>query len=220
VRTRIKICGITRLEDAEHAARLGADALGLNFCPASPRYISLETARAIVSAAPVGVETIAVVVDLPAAKIRDILEATGIAAVQLHGQEPPSTVLELAPRRVLRGFRYRNDRLREDVEEYLADCGRLGRRPVGILIDAFDSAGLGGTGRSWNWNELSLEHFSLPVFVAGGLNAHNVAAAIGSLRPYGVDVSSGVENAPGLKDPEKLRAFIDAVRTADRARDG
>ena len=219
-RTKVKICGITRVEDARLAGELGVDAVGVNFHPPSPRWVDADRARQLVAAVPPAVETVGLFVDRPAGEILAVLAETGIATVQLHGSEPPRRVAERAPHRVLRAFRWQGESTAVEIAAYLAECGRLAAMPVGLLIDAHHPDARGGTGRTWDWGQAASlaaeQERTLPLVLAGGLTPENVGRAIETLRPYAVDVASGVESEPGVKDPDKLRAFFEAVRNADR----
>lgn len=198
------------------AAKLGADAIGLNFHSASPRRVDEASAREIVAAVPPGVETYAVFVDATPDRIRDVVARTGIAAVQLHGSEPPQLLRRISPLRVLRAFRCSNGSWISAMSDYLAACAEAGAAPVGVILDAYDGKHAGGTGTTWDWSQATLDSVPLPAFIAGGLTAENVERAIALLRPFGVDVAGGVESEQGTKDPARLAEFIAAVRRADR----
>ncbi len=204
---RVKICGITNVEDALLAARAGADALGLIFAPESPRRVTLARAAAICRRLPPLLLRIGVFVNAPAAEVRRAVIACGLDAVQLHGEEPPSACRTI-PVRVIKAFRLKEG----------ADLPRLRRYRVDAwLVDAHASDGRrGGTGTLANWalarRAATMER---PLILSGGLAPSNVAAAVRAVRPYAVDACSGVERAPGRKDPSKLEAFIRRARTAD-----
>ena len=215
-RTKIKVCGITCLGDAALAGQLGADAIGLNFYAPSPRCISVEAAREIVAVLPPAIETVAVFVDMPVEQIAEIIAQTGISMAQFHGKEPAAAVAELAPHRVLRAFRWQGTSTVTEVNTYLDQCHAAGRLPAGLLIDTHRRGVPGGTGESWDWQQAADWACPLPTMLAGGLTPDNVADAIRSLHPYGVDVAGGVEARPGVKDPQKLRAFFAAVHQMDR----
>lgn len=198
---RIKICGITSLRDALTAVEAGADALGFVFAP-SPRRVTPEQAAAIIRELPPFVTTVGLVVDqdpLP------ILELCPVDVLQYHGAESPETVAA-APRRAVKAFRVRASADLQSLATY---------RCSAFLLDAYVPGLAGGTGRQFPW-ELAREaqRFGRPVIVAGGLTPDNVAQCIEQTRPYGVDVSSGVESSPGRKDPHKVRTFIQAARSA------
>lgn len=206
-RTRIKICGITRPEDATTAAELGVDAIGLVFHAASPRAIDIDRAASIVEALPPFVAAVALFVDPPPSLVRNVLESLRIDLLQFHGEESPE---------FCRGFGrpyVKAVRMRSGTNP--AAAAERYREAQALLLDAYDERVAGGTGRKFDWTVLPTE-LSPPVILAGGLNAGNVTQAIGILHPYGVDVSSGVESSPGIKDPEKMRAFVESVREGDQ----
>ena len=214
-RTRIKICGITCPEDAWWAVEVGVDAIGINFHPASPRCVSVDVARQIVTSIPPGVEVFALFVDRTADDVHRLAHETGIFSIQLHGTEEPEVVAALAPLRVLRAATWKNPQSTGRIQAYIERCQQLGNLPVGLLLDTHRENVPGGTGVTWDWQQARDVRFPLPVYLAGGLNPDNVAAAISALRPFGVDVASGVESKPGRKDRQRLRAFAAAVRTID-----
>lgn len=211
VRARVKICGITRTEDGVMAALLGADAVGLNFCRASARFVTEHQARAVVAALPAFVQAVGVFVDAPLAEIRAIADRVGLGAIQLHGEETPAMVAQLAPCPVVKAFRWRGDDTILEINHFIRECSALGTMPVGILVDSFRPGLAGGTGASWTWREARKLAIPLPLILAGGLHPQNVAAAIEALHPYGVDVAGGVENAPGIKDSQKMADFMRAA---------
>jgi len=195
---KVKICGITRVEDALHAAACGADALGFVFYPGSSRYVPASKAAEIIAALPPFITTVGLFVNAPAAEIQDIVAQCGLDVVQLHGDEQPADC-QLAPLRVVKALRVKDRHSLRDVHSYPVSA---------VLLDAFVAGAYGGTGHTFNW-ELAAELANdLPVILAGGLHADNVAAAVAQVQPYAVDVSSGVESAPGIKDPAKVQAFI------------
>jgi phosphoribosylanthranilate isomerase len=199
---RIKICGITNLEDARMAVEAGADALGFVFAP-SPRQVSPEQAARIIAELPPFVTTVGLVVDQDPGPI---LAACPVDVVQFHGSETPEQVAAV-PRRAYKAFRLRSQADLEPLGPYVASA---------FLLDAYVPGIAGGTGRSFPW-ELAAQakRYGRPIIVAGGLTPDNVAQCIRTTRPYGVDVSTGVEAAPGKKDPEKVRAFIRSAREAE-----
>jgi phosphoribosylanthranilate isomerase len=197
VSVRVKICGILRLEDALLAARLGADALGFNLWPGSRRFITPAAVRAIVARLPPFVTPVGVFVNQPPAEVRAALVDTGLGAVQLHGDEPGQDCAGY-PVPVLKA-------LRVSGPESLA---ALERYPVqGFVLDA-PSAGFGGSGATFDWSLAREAARRATVILAGGLTPDNVGAAIRAVQPWGVDVASGVESSPGVKDPDKLARFI------------
>jgi phosphoribosylanthranilate isomerase len=201
--TRVKICGITRPEDGRAAAAAGASAIGLVFWPESPRAVDPAGARAIVAALPAGVPAIGVFVNQPLEAIHGAIAAAGLFGAQLHGDEPVA-LIERIRRPVIRAVTL--DAL--DVIDVLPPH-------VTVLLDAVDPARRGGTGRTIDWTAAAAVARRRPIVLAGGLTPSNVEEAIAAVRPYGVDVSSGVESAPGIKDHARITAFIDAVRRAD-----
>jgi phosphoribosylanthranilate isomerase len=204
--TRIKICGITRSEDALAAARLGADAIGFVFHSQSPRHVTPETAASIARALPAFVTTVGLFVDADEAVIRATLARVPLDLLQFHGAEPPE-------------FCARFDRpwikaiaVAPEVDLLQSAADYKGSR--GLLLDAFVPGMHGGTGTRADWNAIP-GSLGLPIILAGGLTPANVGEAIRVVRPWAVDVSSGVERAKGVKDPEQLAAFIQGVRDAD-----
>jgi phosphoribosylanthranilate isomerase len=198
----VKICGITRIEDATLAVALGASALGFIFWPDSPRYVDPDRARAILSAVP-GTPGIGVFVDQSLDLVRSAASAVGLAAVQLHGSETPAYAREVG-HPVIKALSTENN-----------DTGYDGDWDMDtvLLLDAYDPVLRGGTGRTVDWRRAAAIAASRRVILSGGLRPANVSLAVTTIRPYAVDVSSGVEEAPGRKDPEKLRAFMTAVGT-------
>lgn len=203
---KVKICGITNQEDAEIAVREGADALGFVFASQSPRCIEPAVAKHIIQNLPPFVLPVGVFVNQPVDSIRNYFDDCGLALAQLHGDESPAFCESLG-RPVVRALRLR------DRSSLLALAEFKGRMRVrGFVVDAFSSTAYGGTGRTTDWALAGEVAHVLPVILAGGLTPENVQEAIRQVQPYGVDVSSGVEQSPGRKDPEKLRAFIQSVR--------
>jgi len=200
----VKICGITRTGDAAAAARAGADAIGLVFYPPSPRYLSVERAREIRDALPPFVQTVALFVNADAAQVSQVIGRVHPAMLQFHGDESPEFCAQF-------GLPYvKACRVKEGVSalEYL--------RPFsGAAAWLFDShvPEYGGVGESFDWSLVPATE--KPVILSGGLSQSNVAAAMRRVRPWGVDVSSGVESAKGIKDAGKIAAFITEVRNAD-----
>jgi len=212
---RVKICGLTRPEDARAAAEAGADAIGLNFYSGSPRCITPEQARAVAAVLPAGVARVGVFVNTLAAEMERIARETPLDYIQLHGDEPPELLAELSLP-VLRAFRLREDDW-NPIRAYLARCHQLGRRPAGVLVDAFAPGAYGGTGKTVDWAAVAAGREALdglPLILAGGLTPENVAAAITAARPDGVDTASGVESSPGVKDAYQVRAFVSAATAA------
>lgn len=199
---RVKICGITTIEDASHAAACGADALGFVFYPASPRCIEPDSARRIIAELPPLITTVGLFVDESPDRIRETVEFCGLDTVQLHGKEEPAQC-SYPPHRVIKALR-----LKQGMDASLFAAYRVSA----LLLDAYVPGEPGGTGQCCDW-ELARQIASRHrVILAGGLNPENVAAAVRRVRPYGVDVSSGVEKRPGHKDPQKVASFICAAR--------
>jgi phosphoribosylanthranilate isomerase len=203
---KIKICGITNVEDAAVAVRAGADALGFVMYRKSPRWVEPAVARSIIAGLPPFVSAVGVFVNEEAERVRALMDECGFALAQLHGDESALYCQNLA-RPVLKAIRLK------DRDAFLAMAEFQGRANVrGFLIDAFSDHAYGGTGQTVDWSLAQEAARSNPVILAGGLNPTNVAGAIQMVRPYGVDVSSGVEKSPGKKDPDKVKAFIEAAR--------
>lgn len=200
---RSKICGITRIEDALAAAEAGADAIGLVFYAKSPRAVTAEQARAIVCALPPFVTTVGLFVNASRCELNEILEVVPLDLLQFHGDETPADC-EGYHRPYIKAVRVRPG---EDLE---AICKQYSGAS-GILLDTFVAGVPGGTGEAFDWS-LVPARLSKPVILAGGLSAANVAQAIAQVQPYAVDVSGGVEAAKGIKDAEKIEAFMQAVK--------
>ncbi len=199
---RIKICGITNIEDALLAVDLGANAIGFVFYKESKRYIKPAESQSIISKLPPFVITVGVFADQDLDEILNIRDKVGFDAFQLHGDESPNFCKKLG-KNVIKAIRVKEDIDREEVESY----------PVrAILFDTYSTKDYGGTGKSFNWEILRDLNLSRKVILSGGLTPRNIAHAIRVVNPYAVDVSSGVEDYPGKKDPEKLKRFIEAVR--------
>ena len=203
---RIKICGITNLEDALLAADLGANALGFIFSAKSPRCVAPEAAREIIRQLPPFVVSVGVFVNEEAARVRDLAARVGLDWVQLHGQEPPDYCRSLV-RRVLKGFRIKDVHSLKELQAYQGAV-------QAFLLDTHKKGQTGGTGEVFDWDLARQAQAYGPIVLAGGLTAANVARAIKIAQPQAVDVASGVEAAPGKKNPEKLRAFFKAVASS------
>ncbi len=197
----MKICGITRLEDAESALEYGAGALGFIFWPDSPRFIDPARAHAIVSRLSPGIVTVGVFVNQTLEYVERVADAVPLAAIQLHGDEPVAFA-EGLPRPVLKAIALA-DSTDETIDAWPP-------RTL-ILLDVHDPVRRGGTGRTVDWVRASTVARRRPVVLAGGLGPQNVADAVARVRPFGIDVSSGVESTPGQKDRHKLKALFDAV---------
>lgn len=202
---RIKICGITNWDDAAEAAELGADALGFVMAP-SPRQVEPKQARAIIDRLPPFVATVGVLVAGPLEDAVARLAASGCRIAQLHGDWPPEVWAAMRVWPVIRAVKVR---IGEDIEE--ADLGDA----AAVLLDAYREGLEGGTGTTFDWAFADgARAAGKPIILAGGLTPDNVAQAIGTVRPYAVDVSTGVESAPGRKDADKIRRFIAEARAA------
>ncbi|MCX7914135.1 MAG: phosphoribosylanthranilate isomerase [Thermodesulfovibrionales bacterium] len=199
----MKICGITNIEDALFAANYGADAIGFIFFRGSPRYIEPQSAKEIISYLPPFLTTVGVFVNEDPEKIRKIMEFVGLDILQLHGDEPPEICRIWS--RVIKAFRVNN----------LTDLRTLGSyRTSANLLDAYSPDMYGGTGKTFNWDiAIEAKRYG-PVILSGGLNVENVEDAILWVKPYAIDVSSGIEQSKGKKDLKKMREFIIRAKTA------
>lgn len=205
-RTRIKICGVTRLEDALLACELGADAIGLVMTPSSPRCVPLDRARAIRHALPPFVSAVVLTHDLPAHHVGAILDGVRPDLIQFHGSED-AAFCESFGVRYTKAIGMAGD---VDAREFAAAHPRA----RGFVLDGHAPGAQGGQGRTFDWSRIPRD-LGRSIILAGGLNAGNVADAIRAVRPWSVDLASGVESAPGIKDSAKLRAFFAAVQAAD-----
>jgi phosphoribosylanthranilate isomerase len=204
--TQIKICGITNIEDGLAAASAGADALGFVFHPASPRYVTPGRAREIIGSLPQAVCTVGVFVNLAAEEVLSIAELCGLDLIQLHGGETREYCRRFPRERVIKALSFRSE------EEFVA----MADYPVrAFLVDAHDPVRFGGTGKTCNWNLAHRAAARHPLILAGGLSEENIIAALEAVRPLAVDISSGVETAPGKKDHEKIRSVIASVKKYD-----
>jgi phosphoribosylanthranilate isomerase len=216
-RTRVKICGITRVEDAVAAARTGADAIGFVLWPGSPRNVAFEQARTIAAAVPPFVSIVGLFVDAAPEHVRAALAQVPLDLLQFHGAEPPDLCRSFG-RRYLKALPVAENATEVDLLEYAARYSDA----CGLLFDAPPSGGLpGGTGQTFDWHALP-RNLPRPLVLSGGLSAANVGEAIRRLKPWAVDVSSGVEASGadgrtirGTKDPARIAAFIEEVRNAD-----
>lgn len=205
-RTRIKICGITRLEDALLACELGADAIGLVMTPSSPRCVPLDRARAIRHALPSFVSAVVLTHDLPARRVAEIVDSVRPDLIQFHGSEDAAFCESF-------GVRYTKAvgmAGEVDVRELVASHPRA----RGFVLDGHPPGAQGGQGRTFDWSRIPRD-LGRPVILAGGLKAENVGDAIRTVRPWSVDLASGVESSPGIKDAAKMRGFFAAVHAAD-----
>ena len=200
--TRIKICGITNVRDAHSASELGADALGFIFYPGSKRYIEPERAGEIIHSLPPYLTTVGVFVNQSLQEIDSVREKTGINLVQLHGDETPEFCAGL-PFKSVKAIRVKEPSDLKRVELYPQEA---------ILFDKYSDAEYGGTGESFSWDWLCGLNTDKKIILSGGLTPGNVSDAVDRVKPYAVDVSTGVEESPGKKSEDKMRKFIQAVR--------
>ena len=218
-RVRVKIEGLRDPRTALQVAQMGADAIGLVFAE-SPRWVSPEQARAVVDALPLWTSTVGVFVNADADTINRVAERTGIHYVQLHGEEPPELV-DRIQRPCIKAFRVRDENWLSEVRAWVGAV-RVRSHLAAIVLDAYDPDVRGGSGRRFNWNLIAdarLEGAMAgldPIILAGGLDDSCVSGAIDLVMPWAVDVASGVEKAPGVKDLKKVEAFIRATREGDR----
>jgi phosphoribosylanthranilate isomerase len=210
---RIKICGVKRPVDARQAAMLGADAIGLNFHPPSPRYLVPQACESILRVLPPFVEAVGVFVEQPLRNVFHTLnQLGGVRTVQWYGSQ--RELWDPFPYRLIMCFPVTDRQSLVEISRYLDMCRAMDRMPQAILVDAAVPGQHGGTGQPVPWGLLSDFRPGLPVILAGGLTPENVAEAVRMVRPYGVDVASGVEERPGVKDVEKMRRFISNAREA------
>jgi phosphoribosylanthranilate isomerase len=219
---RVKICGITNVDDALGAADAGADTIGLNFYPKSPRFVDASTASTILKVSPQQLTRVGVVVNEPIDRLNLLIaelaanSPIGLHAIQLHGDEPPTYCAQVRAKYLIRARRLA-ERGISAIAADLENCDKLRRLPDAVLIDSAAADEYGGTGTTLSWADLA-DHrrwlHNLPLILAGGLTPDNVAEAIRVVRPHGVDVASGVESSPGKKDSAKVRDFVAAARAA------
>jgi phosphoribosylanthranilate isomerase len=206
--TRIKFCGITRLDDAELAVAEGAWAIGLIFWPGSPRRCDVDAAAEIASAVKRRVEVAGVFVNATLDHVAEVADGVGLTLLQLHGDEGPAYCAEAARRtgcKVIKAVRVRSGADVQALSSFHTDYH---------LLDSYTAGVPGGTGETFAWEIARAHRSKVPVILSGGLNPGNVLEAIATVRPFAVDVASGVEQAPGVKDPDKLQAFAAAVRAS------
>jgi len=205
--TRIKICGITNLDDGLEAIAAGVDALGFVFVPNTPRYITPSQAKLVIKQLPPFITNVGLFVDNEIGEIEDIVNHCKLDAVQLHGNESPEMCTKIRfQTKVIKSFHVKKEPqvLRNEIENYRVDA---------YLLDTFIKGKAGGTGQTFDWR--IAEGLSQRIIVAGGLTPNNIGTAIAQLQPYGVDVSSGVEKSPGKKDTNKIYSFVRQVRKAN-----
>ncbi|MBI5166353.1 MAG: phosphoribosylanthranilate isomerase [candidate division NC10 bacterium] len=204
--TKVKICGLTTPEDALFVAGAGADVLGFVFVPGTPRYIDPASAAIIIKGLPLFVHTVGVFADAPLGDVKETAELCRLDFVQLHGEESPEYCAQ-AGMKVIKAIRVRGPESLKGLARYRVEA---------FLLDTHAGDRLGGTGKTFAWDLALAAKGEGRIILSGGLNPENVATAIRQIRPYGVDVSSGVEASPGRKDPEKVRRFLEQVRHADQ----
>src|SRR5271154_1643746 len=205
MKTRVKICGITNLADAQAAVEAGADALGFIFYEKSPRFVLPKAAAEISKQLPAFLMRVGVFVNAPEDFILRAISEAGLTMLQFHGDEPPEFCTQFGLMS-MKAFRVRDAESLKQIPHYQTDA---------YLLDAFSSTTLGGTGKTFNWDlAVEAQKFGKPIFIGGGLTPENVTDAVKKVKPFGVDVSSGVESSPGKKDATKVRAFISAVKAA------
>lgn len=213
-RIRVKICGMTRLADARCAVEAGVDALGFIFFAKSPRSVEPEAARAIIAELPPFVDAVGVFVDETLQRVAEIATTCRLDYVQLHGAESPDYCRRLAALipccRLLKAVRVGEQTTAGDVAPY-RDCIQA------YLLDTYQKSAVGGTGLTFDWGLIDRLQLNRPFLLAGGLDVCNIAAALASARPYGVDANSGLEDAPGHKNHDLIRRFIAAVRAFEAA---
>ncbi|MFV0436591.1 MAG: phosphoribosylanthranilate isomerase [Desulfopila sp.] len=212
-RTRIKVCGMTTVEDAEEAIRLGVDAIGFIFAEQSRRYISPDKVKEIVACLPPFIHLIGVFVDSDPVEVEEIIDYCGLTHVQLHGRESVEYCHKLAqsvsPCRVIKAFRVSPQTSAADFAPYEESVG-------GYLLDTFATEQAGGTGQTFDWSRIESFKAKRPIVLAGGLCPENIAEAIRQVRPFAVDVNSGVEIEPGRKDYGRLYQLVQLVQAIDR----
>ena len=201
-RTRVKICGITRPEDGVTAARLGADAIGLVFYPPSPRFVTVETAQQIIAALPPFITVVGLFMNADPVAVQTVIAHAPLHLLQFHGDESSDDCVQFG-RPYLKAVPMGAGAEVQDYEQRFASA-------AGLLLDSHGGRQMGGTGQGFDWTRIPAERCK-PLILAGGLHPGNVAAAIRQVRPYAVDVSSGVETARGVKDAELMRAFLRGV---------
>lgn len=201
--TRVKICGITNLADAQVAVEAGADAIGFIFYEKSPRFVTIEQAAEISKQLPPFLMRVGVFVNAPEEFVFQAMSGIGLSLLQFHGHEKPEYCVQFGLMS-MKAFPMRNEESLGKIPQYQTDA---------YLLDAYMETALGGTGKTFNWDlAVEAKTFGKPIFLSGGLTPENVADAVKKVKPFGVDVSSGVESSPGKKDAEKVKAFIQAVK--------
>ena len=218
VRTRIKICGITNHDDLRTTVAAGADALGFVFYPPSPRYVEPQLAADLISSMPAFVTSVGLFVNASIDQLRVVVSKAPVQLLQFHGDETPEQCQQLAAavnRPFLRAFRVKTDTSPQDLLECEAQYRASSPLCQGLLLDTFVDS-FGGSGKVFDWSLIPKE-LAPRVVLSGGLSVQNATDAVARVRPYAVDISSGVELSKGIKDQLKVQAFINAVRLADQA---
>jgi phosphoribosylanthranilate isomerase len=201
---KVKICGITNYDDAAMAASLGADALGFIFAQASPRKIEPAIASEIMKRLPPFIKSVGVFVNEYIDKIRDITNYCGLDIIQLHGDETPEMCESLMPRTI------KAIRVKDDAD--ISQTGEYKGKVKALLLDTYSEKAAGGTGKPFNWDEaLEIKTLCIPVILAGGLTPSNIEEAIKKIKPYGVDINSGIEKSPGIKDHELMKELFQNI---------
>ena len=199
---KVKVCGITNSEDASKAVYYGAWAIGFIFTKKSPRYISPSRARKIVESLPPFVTPVGVFVNQSERAVRDICKFTRIHTIQFHGEEKAVYCKRFSDFKIIKEFRIGEYFPADEIKKFKVDA---------YLFDTYEKGNPGGTGKVFNWDILKEHNIDMPVILSGGLNAQNVQEALSVIQPFAIDVSSGVEKSPGIKNPRLIRAFFDAV---------
>jgi phosphoribosylanthranilate isomerase len=208
---KVKICGITNYDDAAMAVNLGADALGFIFAPASPRKIEPAAAAEIIRRLPPFIKSVGVFVNEDINKIRDIADYCGLDCIQLHGDETLEMCESLMPR-TIRAIRMKDDTDTSQLQVYRGKTRAL-------LLDTYSKKMSGGTGKTFNWDKaVEINALGLPVILAGGLTPSNIEEAIKKVRPYGVDINSGIEKSPGIKDHELMKGLFQNIGKEKKGR--
>jgi phosphoribosylanthranilate isomerase len=216
-RTRIKICGLTRPEDVAAVVAAGADAMGLVFYPPSPRFVDIAKAQALAAAVPPFVSVVGLFVNASEETVRETASRVGLSLLQFHGDETPEQchrLAEAAQRPFICAFRVKADTSAADLLEYEKSCQAASPWFRGLLLDTYVDS-FGGSGKVFDWSLIPKE-LAPRVVLSGGLSVHNATDAVSRVRPFAVDISSGVEAAKGIKDEAKVHAFIQAVQLADQ----
>lgn len=209
---RVKICGVTTPDDIRMVAEAGADAIGFNFYSQSPRYVDPRNAAPLLRAVPPMFDAVGVFVGLKTRQVCALAYQLGLRCIQCFGDL--GDLEDSYPFRRIAAFRVKDRAGLEEIERYLDKCQAAGAMPAAVLVDAHVDGQLGGTGQTAPWQLLAEFHPPVPLILAGGLTPENVCEAIRIVRPFAVDVASGVESSPGRKDPDKVRRFIEAARRA------